>query len=134
MKKEKEKNNNQSKTAMTVIFKFSTGLGGFHMDSNMVIWKAYIGQKVPFKRKHNTTSNRFAVANIFLLKEQTRAASVGYIPKELSQYTWYGIQKGGKFRATVYNTKAKPWPLIQCRLDVQIKAKIVWPQEKSFRY
>ena len=44
------------------------------------------------KRKHSIISDRFAVTNIFLLKERIRAATVGHNPKGLSQYTWYDTQ------------------------------------------
>ena len=119
---------------MTDIFKFSVGLRGFHVSSNTVIQKAYIGHGISLKRKHNAASDRFAVAIIFLLKEGIRAATVGHISRGLSQYTWCDIQEGAKFRATVHDTKAKSQPLMQVKLGVQIKVKIVWPQEKSFRY
>ena len=56
------------------------------------IHKSYVGQKSSLKRKHSIISDRFAVANIFLLKERIRAATVGHNPKGLSQYTWYDIQ------------------------------------------
>lgn len=56
------------------------------------IHKSYVGQKSSLKRKHSIISDRFAVANIFLLKERIRAATVGHNPKGLSQCTWYDIQ------------------------------------------
>ena len=43
-------------------FQFYTGLRGYHAYSNAVSWKPDSGQKTTFKREHNSTYNKFAVA------------------------------------------------------------------------
>ena len=45
--------------------------------------------------------------------------------------TWYEIQKGAKFQAIAYDTKAKSSPLRQGGLEIPIKVKIIWPQEEK---
>lgn len=116
---------------MADIFEYFTGLRGFHVYSNTVNWKPHIGQKVSFKREHNNTYDRFAVAGTTLLEGRIGAVTVGHIPRELSRYTWYAIQEGATFEATVHDTKAKPSPLIQGGLEIQIKVKVVWSQEEK---
>ena len=52
------------------------------------------------------------------------AVTVGHIPTvSLTQLT--------KFQATVYDTKAKPLPLIQGRLEISIKVKIIWSHKEK---
>ena len=36
-------------------FEFYTGLRGYHVYSNTVSWKPYVGQKITFKRESITT-------------------------------------------------------------------------------
>ena len=110
---------------------YFTGLRRFHAYSNTVNWKHHIGQKIFFKREHNNNYDKFAVAGKTLLKVRIGAVTVGDIPRELSRHTWYAIQKGAKFRATAYYTKAKPSPLIQGGLEILINIKIIWSEEEK---
>ena len=84
----------------------------------MVNWKPHIGRKTSFKREHNNNYNKFAVAGKTLLIEWIGAVTV--------------VIEGQKFQATVYDTKTKPSSLIQGGLEIPIKVKIIWSQEKSF--
>ena len=101
------------------------------MYSNTLNWKPHIRQKISFKLEHNKNYDKFAVADKTLLKARIVAVTVGHVPRELSRQTWYAIQKGAKFQATVYDTKAKPLPLIQGGLEIPIKVKIIWSQEEK---
>ena len=47
-----------------------------------------------FKREYSNKQDRFAVAGITLLKDRITPITVGHVPRELSQRTWYAIQKG----------------------------------------
>ena len=53
---------------MANTFDYFTGLTGFHVYSNTVIWKPRIGQKISFKREHDKNYDKFAVAGKTLLK------------------------------------------------------------------
>ena len=94
-------------------------------------WVPYKGQNISFKHEHNNKHNRFAVAGKTLLESRIGSITVGHVPRELSRYTWYAIQEGAKFEATVHDTKARPSPLVQGGLEIQIKVKVVWPQAEE---
>ena len=103
---------------MVHIFEFFSGLRAFHVFSNIANWKPYIGQKICFKWKHNSTYDILAVAGKTLLKGRIVAVFFHHIPRGFSQYTWCSTQKGANFEATTDDTKAKASPLIQGRLDI----------------
>ena len=94
-------------------------------------WKPHIEQKISFKREYNNNYNKFAVPCETFLKRRIRTVTFGYIPRELSQHTWYAIQEGEKFQDIAYDTKAKPSPLIQDGLEIPIKIKIICSQEEK---
>jgi hypothetical protein len=113
---------------MTETFEFLTGLRGFHVYCNTVNWVPYTGQNISFKREHNNKHDNFAVAGKTLLKGRIGPITVGHVPRELSRHTWYAIQCGAQFEAAVHDTKARPSPLVQGGLEIQIRVKVVWPQ------
>ena len=108
-------------------FQFFTALRGFHVYSNTVNWVPYKGQNIIFKREYNNKHDRFAVAGRTPLKGHIGPITVGHVPRELSRYTWFAIQEGAKFEATVEDTKSRPSPLVQGGLEIRIKVKVVWP-------
>ena len=115
----------RDKRAIANTFEYFTGLKGFHVYSNTVNYKPHIGQKISFKREHNNNYDKFAVARKTLLKGIIGAVTVRHIPRELSRHTWYVIQEGANFQATVYDTKGKPSLLIQVGLEIPIKVTII---------
>ena len=66
-----------------------------------------------FKREYNSKHDRFAVAGKTLLKDCIEPITVLHVLRELSQHTWYAIQEGAQFEATIHNAKARPSPLLE---------------------
>ena len=112
---------------MTDTFEFFTGLRDFHVYCNTVNWVPYVAYNIIFKREYNNKRNRFAVAYKTLLKGGIAPITVTHVPRELSRHTWYVIQEGAQFEATVHNTKARNSPLVQGGLEIPIRVKVVWP-------
>ena len=81
---------------------FYTELSGYHVYSNTIRWKPYVGRKIKFKREHNNTYDKFAVAGKVTMNEKIGLIVVGHVPTELSQYIWLSIGEGTKFEAEVY--------------------------------
>ena len=102
---------------MTDTIEFFTGLRVFHVYCNTVSWDPYVEQNIIFKREYNNKHGRFAVAGNTLLKGCIAPIIVGHVPREHSWHTWYAIQEGTQFEATVHNTKARPSPLVEGRLE-----------------
>ena len=94
---------------MADTFEFFTGLRSFHAYCNTVNWVPYVGQNIIFKCEYNNKHGRFSVADKTLLKDRIRPIAVGHVPRELFRHTWYAIQEGIQFEATVHNTKARPF-------------------------
>ena len=90
--------------------------------SNTVNWKAYIGQNISLKPEHNYTYDRLSATGETLLKG------------EIGAVLWVIFQENflntlgmlcAKFEATVQGTKIRLSSLIQDRLEIQIKVKVV---------
>ena len=110
---------------MTDTFEFFTGLRGFHVYCNTMNWVPYVGQNIIFQREYHNEHGRFAVDGKTLLKRRIAPITVGHVPRELSQHTWYTIQEGAQFDATVHNTKDRPSPLLEGGLEIPIMVKVV---------
>lgn len=89
-------------------FCFLTGLRGFHVYSTTKGWKPYLQEKITFKREHDNVHDRFAVSGLATLRGRLAPVVVGHIPRELSRYVWYALEKGAKFTGEVLiNSKGK---------------------------
>ena len=51
---------------------------------------------------------------------------IGHIPRELSRYIWFAIERGTTIQAKVIPMKEKASPLKQGGLEIHICVKIVW--------
>ena len=69
-------------------FEFCTGLRGFHVYSNTVSWKPYVGEKITFKREHANLHDKFAVAGKVTMRGKFGLIVVGHVPREISRYIW----------------------------------------------
>ena len=78
-----------------------TALRSFHVYSNTVNWRPYVGQKITFKREHSNL-HPFAVAGKTMFKGKITPVAVGHVPRELARYVWYAIMEGAKFEAVVH--------------------------------
>ena len=87
---------------MAQSYEFFTALRGFHVYSNTVNWRQYVGQKITFKREHNNPHDRFVVAAKTMLKGKIASVTVDHVPRELARYVWYAIMEGAKFEAVVH--------------------------------
>ena len=87
---------------MAQSYEFFTALRGFHVYSNTVNWRQYVGQKITFKREHNNPHDRVAVAAKTMLKGKIAPVTVDHVPQELARYVWYAIMEGAKFEAVVH--------------------------------
>ena len=67
-------------------FEFYTGLKGYHVCSNAVSWKPYVGQKITFKREHNNLYHKFAVAGKVTMKEKIELIVARHASREFSRY------------------------------------------------
>ena len=56
---------------------------------------------------------------------------VGHIPRELSRYVWYALEKGAKFTGEVLTPKAKRSPLIPGGLEIPIKVNVQWTDSRN---
>ena len=59
---------------MANTFEYFTGLRGFRVYSNTENWKLRTGQKISFKREHNSNYDKFAVPGKTLLKGRIRGS------------------------------------------------------------
>ena len=116
---------------MDVHFEFHTGLRGFHVYSNTINSRPYVGQKLTFKREHDNRHDKFAVAGKTMVKGKIGLIIVGHIPRELSRYTWYAIQEEVKFEAVVHEAKPKLSPLVQGGLEIPMKVTVTWAKVKK---
>ena len=91
-------------------FEFYTGLTGYHVYSNTVSWKPYVGQKIAFKSENYNLYDKFVVAGKVTMKVKIGLIVVGHIPRELSRYIWFSIEEGAKFEAEVHPVVS---PLVQ---------------------
>lgn len=110
----------------TGTFDFTTGLRGFHVYGD--IWKPSLNQVITFKRGKNRY-DRFAVAGMTKLPGTLAPSVVGHMPRQLSRFIWYAIEKGARITATVISTKAKLSPLVQGGLEIPVFVKVEWENE-----
>ena len=112
-------------------FCFTTGLRGFHVYSTTKGWKPYLQEKITLKREHDNVHDRFAVSGLTTLRGRLAPVVVGHIPRELSRYVWYALEKGAKFTGEVLTAKAKRSPLIQGGLEIPIKVNVLWTDSRN---
>ena len=93
----------------TGTFDFITGLRGFHVYRD--IWKPSLNQFISFKQERNNCYDRFAVAGMTKLPGTLAASIVDHMPRELSRFIWYAIERGARITATLVSTQAKDSPL-----------------------
>lgn len=115
----------------TSTFDFTTGLRGFHVYRD--IWKPSLNQVINFKQERNNLYDRFAVAGMTKLPGTLAASIVGHIPRELSRFIWYAIEKGARISASVISTKAKLSPLVQGGLEIPVVVKVEWVNEINLK-
>ena len=109
-------------------FEFYTGLRGYHVYSNTVGWKPYVQEKIILKREHKNPHDKFAVAGKVTMKGKIGLIVVGHVPRELSRYVWYYIQEGAKCGVEIHKKTPMASPLLQDRLEIQIKVTVTWNQ------
>ena len=90
-------------------FEFYTGLRGYHVYSNTVRQKPYVGQKITFKREHNNPYDKFAVTGKITIKGKIELIVAGHGPRDISRYIWFSIGEGTNFEAEVH--KKNQWLL-----------------------
>ena len=111
----------------TGTFDFITGLRGFHVYRD--IWKPSLNQFINFKQERNNRYDRFAVAGMTKLPGTLAASIVGHMPRELSRFIWYAIERGARITATLVSTQAKDSPLVQGGLEIPVIVKVEWENE-----
>ena len=100
----------------------------YHVYSNTVSWKPYVGQKITFKREYNNPYNKFAVAGKVTVKEKAGLIAVGHVLRELSRYIWFSIGEGPKFEAEVYKEIPIASSLVQGDLEIPLKVSVMWDE------
>ena len=55
----------------------------------------------------------------------------GHAPRELSRYAWLSIGEEAIFEAEVHKEKAMVSPLVQCGLEILIKALVTWDESEK---
>ena len=55
----------------------------------------------------------------------------GHVPRELSRYAWLSIGEEAIFEAEVHKEKAMVSPLVQCGLEILIKALVTWDESEK---
>ena len=90
-------------------FEFYTGLRGYHVYSNTVSWKPYVGLKITFKREHNNPYDKFAVAGNVTMKGKIGLIVVEHESRKLSRYIWFLLEKGLSLKLKF--TKKNQWLL-----------------------
>ena len=111
----------------TGTFDFITRLRGFHLYRD--IWKPSLNQFINFKQERNNRYERFAVAGMTKLPGTLAASIVGHMPRELSRFIWYAIERVARITATLVSTQAKDSPLVQGGLEIPVIAKAEWENE-----
>ena len=111
----------------TGTFDFITGLRGFRLYRD--IWKPSLNQFINFKQERNNRYDRFAVAGKTKLPGTLAASIVGHMPRELSRFIWYAIERGARITATLVSTQAKDSPLVQGGLEIPVIIKVEWENE-----
>ena len=96
----------------TLWYKFSCGLRGFHVYSN--IWKPKLNEKINITHERGNMYDPNAMGGKIMLPGTLVASFVGHIPKEISCYTRYIVEHG----ASVDATHNRPSPLIQGGLEI----------------
>ena len=111
----------------TGTFDFITGLRGFHVYRD--IWKPSLNQFIKFKQERNNRYDRFAVVGMTKLPGTLAASIIGHMPREMSRFIWYAIEKGAQITATLVSTQAKDSPLVQGGLEIPVIVKVEWENE-----
>ena len=101
---------------------------GYHVYSNAVGWKLYGQEKIILKREHKNPHDKFAVAGKVTMNGNIGLIVVGHVPRELSRYVWYYIQEGAKCGVEIHKKTPMASPLLQDRLEIQIKVTVTWNQ------
>ena len=111
----------------TGTFNFITGLRGVHVYRD--IWKSSHNQFINFKQERNNHYDRFAVVGMTKLPGTLAASIIGHMPRELSPFIWYAIERGARITATLVSTQAKNSPLVQGGLEIPVIIKVEWENE-----
>ena len=77
---------------VTGTFDFITGLRSFHVYRD--IWEPSVNQFIYFKQERNNRYHRFALAGMTKLPGTLAESIVGHMPRELSCFIWYVIERG----------------------------------------
>ena len=118
-------------TSIQHSFEFTTGLRGYHVYRNTENWKPFIGQEISFKRELSNEHDRFAVDGKVLLPNKLVRVVVGHIPREISRHTWHAILNGALITGNVEHAKSKASPLVQGGLEIIMRLKVQWNDEKK---
>ena len=114
-------------TSIQHSFEFTTGLRGYHVYKNTENWKPFVGQEISFKRELLNEHNHFAVAGKFLLQNKLARVVVGHIPRVISRH----MLNGALITDKVENAKPKASPLVQGGLEIIMRLKVQWNDEKK---
>ena len=112
-------------------FDFITGLRGFLVYRD--IWKPSLNQFINFKQETYNRYDRFAVAGMAKLPGTLAASIVGHMPRELSRFIWYAIERGARITATLVSTQTKDSPLVQGGLEIRVIVKVEWEHETNLQ-
>ena len=83
---------------MANTFEYFAGLRKFNVYSNTVNWKPHIGQKISFKRKHNSiTINSLSLVKPFL-KDESRQLLLGIFQESFLDTPGMPYKKGQNFK------------------------------------
>ena len=96
-------------------------------------WKPSLNQFINFKQERNNHYDRFAVARMTKLPGTLAASIAGHMPRELSRFIWYAIERGARITATLVSTQAKDSPLVQGGLEIPVIVKVEWENEINFQ-
>ena len=62
------------------------------------------------------------------------ASTVGHMPRELSCFIWYVIERGTRITATLVSTQTKDSPLVQGGLEILVIVKVEWENEINLQH
>ena len=102
-----------------IVYDFCSGLRGYHVHQK--IQKPFIGQVIAFAREETNPYDRFAISISAKTPGKIGRVVVGHIPRQVSRYMWYALDRGAITLGKVISDKQKPSPLFQGGLEIPIK-------------
>ena len=111
-------------------FQVRSAIRGYHVYCNSEGWTPKMGEKISFRREFDNKHDRFAVSAKSSLPGRIAPVTVGHVPREISRYIWYALQKGALI-SEVIDASPKRSPLLQGGLEVPIQMLVVWKYEKN---